>query len=167
MTTQVNPKIKIPLTTSGKIIEVIGLLLLFSFWYFTLSHYNQLPSIIPTHYGTNNVVDGYGSTWNIIMLPIVATILYLGLTIVARLPHKMNYLVTITEANARKQYSVITGMFRILKIAIVIVFFLIAFETVQIALGLPDLFGNWFLLIVFTLLFAPLFYFLIKSSKNA
>lgn len=167
MTTQVNPKIKIPLTTSGKIVEAIGVLLLFSFWYFTLSHYSQLPNIIPTHYGTNTVIDGYGSKWNIIMLPIVATILYLGLTIVARFPNKMNHLVTITEANARKQYSIITEMFRILKIAIVIVFFLIAFETVQIALGLPDVLGKWFLLIVFTLLFAPLFYFLIKSSKNA
>jgi hypothetical protein len=167
MTSPANPEIKIPLTTTGKITEAIGLLLLFSFWYFTLSLFSQLPNIIPTHYRTNNVVDGYGSKWNIIMLPIVASILYLGLTIVARFPHKMNHLVTITEANARKQYSIITEMFRILKIAIVIVFFIIAFETVQIALGLPDVFGKWFLLIAFTLVFAPIFYFLIISSKNA
>ncbi|QBZ98662.1 DUF1648 domain-containing protein [Flavobacterium sangjuense] len=167
MNSQANPEIRIPLTTAGKIIEAIGLLLLVSFWYFTLSSYSQLPDIIPTHFRTNNVVDGYGNKWNIIMLPIIATILYLGLTIVARFPHKMNHLVTITEANARKQYSIITEMFRILKIAIVIVFFLIAFETVQIALGLPDVLEKWFLLIVFTLVFAPIFYFLIISSKNA
>ena len=162
-----NPKIKIPLTTTGKIIEAIGLLIVVSFWYFTMSHYSHLPDIIPTHFSANNKVDGYGAKWNIIMLPVIGTILYLGLTIVARFPHKMNHLVTITEANARKQYTIMTGMFRIMKIAIVLVFFLMAFETVQTALDLPDVFGKYFLLIVFALIFVPIFWLLILSSKNA
>lgn len=167
MTSPTNPRINIPLTYTGKIIEIVGLLLLVLFWYFTLSHYNELPNSIPTHFKANNVVDGYGSKWNIIMLPIVATIMYLGLTIVARFPHKMNHFVTITEANARKQYSIITGMFRIMKITIVLVFFMMTFETVQIALGLPDVFGKWFILIAFALIFVPIFWLLILSSKNA
>lgn len=166
MECQANPEIRISLTTSGKIIEAIGFLLLVSFWYYTLTHYGELPDSIPTHYKANNVVDGYGNKWNIIMLPIVATILYLGLTIVAGFPHKMNHFVTITETNARKQYAIITGMFRVLKIAIVSIFFLMTFETVQIALGLPDVFGKWFILIVFALIFVPIFCFLILSSKN-
>lgn len=167
MASPTNPRIKIPLTTTGKIIEVVGLLLLVSFWYFTLSHYSDLPDIIPTHFSSNNKVDGYGAKWSIITLPVIGTIMYLGLTIVARFPHKMNHFVTITEANARKQYTIMTGMFRIMKIAIVLVFFLIAFETVQIALGLPDILGKWFLLIVFALIFVPIFWLLILSSKNA
>lgn len=163
----VQPKIDIPLTLGDKVVEAIGLLLVIAFWYFTLSHFSQLPDTIPTHFRTNGEVDGYGNKWEIIILTIVGTLLYLGLSIVSRYPHKMNYLVTITEANAVKQYSIVIKMFRILKIAIVMIFFLMAFETVQIALGLSDVFGKWFLLIVMALLFVPIFFFLILSSKNA
>jgi uncharacterized membrane protein len=167
MPDSVNPNIKIPITSTGKIMEAIGLLILIAFWVYTLAYYSQLPDIIPTHFSTGGKVDGYGNKWMIITLPIIGTMLYLGLTFIARYPHKMNYMVTITEANAVKQYSIVAKMFRVMKIAILLVFFLIAFETVQVALGLPNVLGKWFLLIIFAMVFIPVFFFLIISSKNA
>ncbi|MCF6132216.1 DUF1648 domain-containing protein [Flavobacterium wongokense] len=161
-----NPIIETPITLAGKIMEFAGVLLLIAFWVYTLSHFEQLPDIIPTHFRTNGDIDGYGSKWSIIFLPIVGTLMYLGLTVV-RYPHKMNYLVTITEANAKKQYLIVISMFRMLKMAIVIVFFLIAFETIQLAMGFPDVLGKWFLLLVTALVMGPVFCYLIIPSKNA
>lgn len=161
------PKLKIPLTTTDRVMEVTALLLLLAFWVFTLFNLPKLPDIIPTHFGSGGQVDGYGDKWTLISLPGVATLLYLLLTFVARHPHKMNYMVEITPQNALKQYSIVTGMFRIIKIAIIIVFFMIGFQTVQIAMGAPDFLGKWFVMIMFGLIFVPIFYFLIQSSKNA
>lgn len=163
----INPKVTVPVSATAKAIEVLGLLLLLAFWFFTLSHYAQLPDIIPTHFNASGEVDGYGSKWLIITLPAVGTLMYFGLTLAAKYPHKMNYAVTITEANAEKQYSIVTEMFRVMKIALVFVFFILTYQTVQIASDLPDIFGKSFLFLVFGLVFAPVFYFLIQSSKNA
>lgn len=161
------PKIKIPLTMTDKIVELIGLLVLIGFWIFTLTHYSQLPDIIPTHFGAEGKPDGYGEKWTLFLLPIIGSTLYIALTILARFPHKMNYSATITEINAAKQYTIMVQMLRVLKVMILLVFFVLDYKTVQIALGLPDLFGRWFLLLVFALFFVPIFYFLIQSSKNA
>src|SRR6218665_387519 len=110
MAVQANPKIAIPLTVSDKIIEITGLVVLVAFWCFTLFHYNQLPEIIPTHFTSNGEVDGYGGKWTIILSPIIATILYLGITLASRFPHKLNYAVEITPGNAQKQYTIFIGL---------------------------------------------------------
>jgi uncharacterized membrane protein len=161
------PLIKIPLTLTDKIMEMIGILVLVTFWFFTLTNYKQLPEIIPTHFGSGGIPDGFGSKWTILLLPIVGALFYIGLSIFSRYPHKFNYSVTITEANAEKQYTIVTRMLRVMKIMLLLVFFVLDYKTIQIALSLPDLFGRWFLLLVFALVFVPIFYFLIQSSKNA
>lgn len=163
----VKPKIKIPLTVTDKILEATGLLILMAFWIYTLSHYNQLPEIIPTHFDGSGKPDGYGAKWTIITLPIVSTILFIGLTVLTRFPHKFNYMATITQDNAEKQYKIMTKMLRMLNVMLLLVFFLLDYQTIRIALNLPDLFGRWFMLLVFAMVFVPIFYFLIQSSKNS
>jgi uncharacterized membrane protein len=167
MTATERPILKLTLTKTDKCIEFIGLLLVLGFWLYTVFHYKSLPEIIPTHFSGGGKVDGYGSKLTIISLPIVGSLLYLSLTILSKYPHKFNYTVAISEANAMKQYSIITRMLRVMKVMLVIVFFLIDYQTTQIALGMPNNFGKWFLLLDFTLIFAPIFYFLIQSSKNS
>ena len=167
MTDLARPKIKIQLTTTDKIIEVVGLLVLIGFWFFTLFYYKQLPDIIPTHFGAEGKPDGFGEKYTILFLPIVGSLIYIALTILARFPHKMNYTAMITEANAAKLYTTMTRMLRVLKVVMVLVFFVLDYKTIQIALELPDLFGKWFLLLVFALVFVPIFYFLIQISKNS
>ena len=161
------PIIKIPLTIADKVFEIIGILVLIAFWIFTLKNYHLLPEIIPTHFDGSGKPDGYGAKWTIITLPIVGTLMYIALTLLVRIPHKFNYIVAITEANAALQYRIMTKMLRRLKIVLLLVFFLLDYQTVQIALGWPDIFGRWFILILFATLFIPIFYFLIQSSKNS
>lgn len=161
------PKIPLPLSAAAKVLEVIGLILQLGLWYFTLSGFSQLPDIIPSHFRANGEVDGYAGKWTFLLLSAIATLLYLGLTLAGRSPHKMNYMVAITQENAFKQYTIVTWMYRVMKIAITIVFWLIAYQTVTVASGVPGFIGAWFMPLVFALVMAPVFYFLILSSKNS
>lgn len=161
------PIVKIPLTLFDKSVEVIGLLILLSFWIFTLFYYNQLPDIIPTHFGAEGKPDGFGPKWTIVILPLISTLIYAFMTVAARFPHKMNYTATITQANAKKQYTTMTKMLRMLKVILLLVFFVTDYKTMQIALVWPDVLGRWFLLLVFAMVFVPIFFFLIQSSKNS
>lgn len=167
MATTPRPVIKLPFTLFDKSIEVIGLLVLIGFWVFTLYYYPTLPDTIPTHFGGDGEPDGFGSKEMILGLPIVSTILYLALTIFSHFPHKMNYSVTITAENAEVQYRIMSRMIRVLKVVVLLIFWILDYKTVQVALQWPDVLGRWFLLLLFALLFGPLFYFLIQLSKNS
>ncbi|WP_395633299.1 DUF1648 domain-containing protein [Flavobacterium sp.] len=161
------PILRLPLTPFDRSVEVVGLLLLIGFWIFTVKFYPSLPEIIPTHFGGGGEPDGFGSKATILGLPIVSTVLYVILMIFSRYPHKMNYSATITAENAEVQYRIMTRMIRVLKVFVLLIFWILDYKTVQIALGWPDVLGSWFLFLLFALLFSPIFYFLIQSSKNS
>jgi uncharacterized membrane protein len=166
MVTSDRPILKLPLTPFDLSVEVLGFLVLIGFWIFTIHFYPSLPEVIPTHFGGGGEPDGFGSKETILGLPIVSTVLYVMLTVFSRFPHKMNYTVSITETNAEMQYRIMTRMIRVLKVFVLAVFWLLDYKTVQIALAWPDLLGNWFLFLLFAMIFGPLFYFLIQLSKN-
>lgn len=167
MVTSNRPILKLPLMPFDLSVEVLGLLLLIGFWIFTVNFYPLLPETITTHFGGGGEPDGFGSKVTILGLPVVSTVLYLLLTLFCRYPHKMNYSVTITAENAERQYRIMTRMIRVLKVFVLLIFWVLDYKTVQIALGWPDILGKWFLFLLFALLFAPLFYFLIQLSKNS
>jgi len=58
-------------------------------------------------------------------------------------------------------------MMRVMKLMLVILFFMMTYQTVQSALGINSFITKNGFFIDFALLFVPLFYFLIKMSKNA
>ena len=167
MVTSNRPILKLPLMPFDRSIEVLVWLLFIVFWIFTVTFYPSLPEIIPTHFGGGGEPDGFGSKATILGLPIVSTVLYVMLSIFSRYPHKMNYSTNITAENAEVQYRIMTRMIRVLKVFVLLIFWILDYKTVQIALGWPDVLGKWFLLLLFTLLFAPIFYFLIQFSKNS
>lgn len=133
---------------------------------FVLHHYSNLPEEIPIHYNGSGEVDAYGGKNNLFSLPIVATILIIGLYILNKFPHTFNYPSAITEENASRMYANATRLIRFLQVSVLILFFTITFQTIRVAEGQTDGLGNWFMLLVFALTFLPIFYFLIISSKQ-
>ena len=59
----------------------------------------SLPSTIPVHYGFAGQPDAWGGKAELLELPVMSILLYLGLTLLARYPDKLNYPWTITERN--------------------------------------------------------------------
>ena len=163
---EVRPKIKLELTTADKAFELVGWLSIAAVWILTIKSYNNLPDTIPIHYNTLGQADGFGGKSNILTLPIIATILFVGMTILSKFPHIFNYPINITNENALSQYTNATRLIRYLKLILVILFGLIAFKTIQNANGQAVGLGVWFLPLTLGLIFIPLIYFIVQSFKT-
>jgi uncharacterized membrane protein len=160
------PKRKLELTTADKIFEIVGWLLVVEIWILILTNYSNLPETIPTHYNGIGKADGFGGKSTIFTLPLIATILFIGLTVLNRFPHVFNYPINITEDNALKQYTYATRLIRYLKLFIVFIFGLIAFKTIQNANGESDGLGEWFLPLAMGLISIPLIYYVTNLFKT-
>lgn len=160
------PKIKLQLSSTDKTVEAIGWMIILATWILVLVYYSKLPETIPIHYNGSGVADGFGKKINILTLPIVSTILFVGLTVLNNYPYLYNYTSTISEENAYYQYTNATRLIRYMKLAIAIIFGYLVFMTIQNAKGNADGLGVLFLPFTMGLLFIPIFYFLIKSSKT-
>ena len=159
------PKIKLIPTTADKLVDLLGWLILLALWGWTITHYSSLPGTIPTHFNAAGEADGFGSKVSLIALPVIATLLFIGLTVLNRYPHSFNYPSPVTQDNALRQYTLATSMLRYLKLVLVLVFGGIEFMTIQHATGKEGGLGVWFLPLTLVLIFLPLIYFLIKSVQ--
>jgi len=159
------PRIKLELTQSDKTFELIGWLLICAVWTLTISNYKGLPDIIPTHYNASGIADGFGEKWMILTLPLVATVLFTGLTILNKFPHIFNYPNEVSTENALRQYTIATRLIRFLKLIIVVIFGLISYQTISHANGQTKGLGMWFLPVTIGLIFIPIIYFLLQYSQ--
>jgi uncharacterized membrane protein len=160
------PKIKLALTLADKLFEIVGWLLLLFIWGLTITNYASLPKTIPTHYNAAGQADGFGGKAFILTLPLLATILFIGLTLLNKFPQVFNYPTPVTQDNAFKQYTNATQLIRYLKLVIVVIFGLITFKTIQHANGASKGLGLSFLPLTLGLIFIPLMVFVIKSLKT-
>lgn len=125
------PKIKLGLTTTDKIFEILGWTSVLAIWVLTITNYTSLPDTIPIHYNGAGQADGFGGKVNILTLPLIATVLFVGLTILNKFPHIFNYPTNITADNALRQYTSATRLIRYLKFIIVVIFGLISIQTIR------------------------------------
>jgi len=160
------PKIKLELATTDKVFEGIGWVALLAIWILIISSYSNLPETIPTHFNGSGKADGFGSKVNILALPIIATVIFIGLTILNKFPYVFNYPTNITEDNAIRQYTNATRLVRYLKLIVVVVFGLIAYKTIESTSGQSDGLGVWFLPLTLGAIFIPMTYFAIKAFKT-
>jgi uncharacterized membrane protein len=160
------PIIKLELTAFDKALEIFGWTLIVAIWVLTITNYTNLPDTIPIHYNIEGQADGFGEKRNILTLPVIATVLFIGLTILNKFPHIFNYPTNITADNALKQYTNATRLIRYLKLVIVFIFGLIVFKTIQNANGEADGLGVWFLPLTIGLIIIPLTKYVLKSFKT-
>lgn len=164
---QERPKIKLTLTRLDKALEICGVILLTVMWIFTVYNYLQSPDIVPIHFKLSGQPDGYGSKMTLLLLPFIATTIYLGLTQLNRFPHIFNYTAKITADNADKQYTVATRLIRILKAAVVLIFAIDSLSVFLITKRLFSGLGPWFFPLTILILAVPIIYTLFQSlSKN-
>ena len=166
MTPEERPKLKIQLRPSDQVFELLGWGVLLALWIWTGTSYSSLPDTIPTHFNAAGEADGFGRKVSIVGLPLIATLLYIGLTLLNRFPHIFNFPTPITPDNALSQYTNATRMIRFLKLILVLVFAGISFQTIQQAKGTGEGLGVWFLPLTLVLVFMPLVYFVVKSFRS-
>ena len=156
------PKIELELTRFDKTLEILGWISVLVIWILVITNYITLPDTIPIHYNSLGVADRFGGKENILTLPIVATILFIGLTMLNQFPHLFNYPTEITDDNALRQYTYATRLLRYLKFIILVIFGAITWQTISNVHKI----GIWFLPTTVALMLIPLIYFLIKSLNS-
>ncbi len=157
--------IRFPLT--DKMFEVAGICATLVLLVLPFIYYRDLPDEIPTHFGFRGTPDGFGSKGSIWSLPIIGLLLYTGLTL-------LNYFVIVktklspTEKDgdtlARKN---ILRLMQMLKLILSVSFAYILWMTIQVALGMSEGLGTWFLPTFLVLLtFLPIVFLLSVAGKS-
>ena len=148
------------------LIEVFALAGILFFAGYAIYNYSHLPASIPTHFNGSGKADDYGGKESFLILPGVALFIYILLTLISRVPHTFNFTVKITPANALRQYTLATRMIRVLKTVITWLFWYISYTTIQVARGVSEGLGGWFLPVILGFIFVPvIIYFLMARMK--
>lgn len=159
------PHINLKLRPADVLLEMLGSLAILAVWGLVISNYSSLPDSIPTHFNAAGEPDDFGGKASLLVLPIISTILFFGLTFLNNFPEIFNYPVDITLENAPAQYKNIQRMIRYLKMVIVWIFGFIVFRNVQIGQGIRDNLGSGFLPITLLAIFIVPIFFLVYSVQ--
>lgn len=93
---------------------------------------------IPTHFDLAGHPNAYGPPQMLLVLPAVALVLYLLITVVSRNPAVFNYPVRVTPKNRQRLQELALNMIAFLKAETVILFALIQYQTIDSARNLQS-----------------------------
>jgi uncharacterized membrane protein len=134
--------------------ECIAIALLLFLWGATIWAYFYLPQSIPVHFNFKGVADRYGSKSNLFLLAIIATIIYVVLTLLPRKLNHFNFPNTKTKENTAAQIAIAGNVFLYLKIIVLFIFLILNLLTCFVSLKLAVGIGGWFYLLL-AMLFIP------------
>ncbi|MDO7847230.1 DUF1648 domain-containing protein [Hymenobacter sp. M29] len=153
------PKIEVPLLPADKAAEIAAWGALAVLWALTIWYLIRLPDTIPVHFNGAGEPDRYGEKGSLGVVSLVATALFGAMTAVtnavSKYPHMLNYMVTITPANALRQYRGAIRVARSFRIGLVLVFLQLLYETARVATGQAAGLGAWSMPVDFGLLLLP------------
>ena len=159
------PKINPPLSAFDIVLEGLAAVAIIYMFVQLIMTWATLPEQVPSHFNASGKADDWGSKSSMLILPMVAVVMYTGLTVVSRFPHTFNFPATLTESNALKQYKLAKSLLSFLKLSVIGVFLYIQAFTIRTALGEAAGLGITFL--VFTLLgtFIPIVVYMILAAR--
>jgi uncharacterized membrane protein len=158
------PVLKIPKTKLEIALTTISLLLLIANFIYLCVEWSSIPDKVPMHFNAAGEVDRWGGKGGVIVLPFIATFLWLLLTALEKYPHTYNY-IKLSEDNVERQYKNARMMMNVTKATIVIYMVYLSWQTVQVAYGNQVGLGVWELPIFLLLLFGSMAFFMIRSIK--
>ncbi len=154
------------MSTGDRLLENLGWLIVLLMWIFLFLNYSKMPDTIPTHYDAAGNPDDFGSKLSFLFIPIMGSVLFVGLTILNGFPHIFNYPFKISEANKEKQYRLATRMIRMLKLSIVIVFSLLMNMVYRTAFLEQSKLNIWFMPLSLALIFIPIIVYFVQAYKS-
>jgi uncharacterized membrane protein len=122
--------------------------------------WNSIPEKIPGHYNATGVIDRWGNKGELLIIPIIAWIMYIGITVIEKFPQIWNTGVQITEQNKERVYRILKDLIETEKVLMVAVFVFITINS-SLSKGLP----MWFLPVFLILMFGSLILFILKLVK--
>ncbi len=162
---EIRPKLKPELSAADKIFEISGWAALAILWVLTSFIYSNLPEIIPIHFDASGQANDHENKLAIMFLPVIVTLVFIGLTVLNQYPHIFNYPTKITPENAIRQYRNATSMIRFLKFILSIVGCLIILMISLTVAGKSGGISVWLQPLILGLILIPLSFFIVKAIR--
>jgi hypothetical protein len=96
---------------------------------FVYTRWNQLPSQIPGHYNAMGKIDRWGSKNEILIMPIMGTLLYIFITVMSFFPQTWNLPVKVTDENKETVYTSAKSLIIFTKVEVLSIFLYITYYT--------------------------------------
>lgn len=154
------------ISLADKVLEVAGLATFIAIIALPAVFYADLPEEIPTHFNFKGQPDAWGSKSSVWLLPAVAAVLYIGLSV-------LNYFLWVKppgQASGKNDLQVFGQVFQLLqtlKFLLNLSFVYIISATIRVALRMAEGLGVWFLPVFITVMTViPLFYLVKIAGKT-
>lgn len=159
------PRIKLKHSFSDRILIGVSCMLLIAMWIYTFFHYSNLPDSIPVHFDASGMPTRFGHKASLFALPSIATVQYVALSVLNKYPHVFNYPISLNAENAERQYRNATQMMRWVNLMLLLLFSGLVWRIVNVVRVGSSTLDRWFLPVSIVLLFLPIVYFLVRSSR--
>lgn len=87
---------------------------------------------VPLHFNARGEIDGWGDTWTVLLLPVIALGLYGLLTWVQRHPRRCNYPVEINDENREQAYRQMSRIVYRIKVLVMALFLYLTLGVAQV-----------------------------------
>lgn len=159
------PKLKIPKTKSEWAWDIVGYAFYIGSIVFLFLMWGDLPDKIPAHFNGAGEVDRWGAKGELFLLPGIGLFLLVFLQVLEKFPEAHNYPARLNESNVEKFYLSSRKLLNQLKNICLIIFSLLLFEIISVAMGWGFGLGKWILpLLIIGTLF-PIVWGVMKQKK--
>lgn len=147
-------------TRFHRIMNIIAIMVMLGTLLFLVLYWKNIPDSVPGHFNAAGEADRWGSKMEVLICPVFMLMIYGIITLTERHPQVWNTGVTVTPENQHLVYRELMSMIVVMKLLLVCDF---AFITVTTAFGanLPV----WFLVVVMTMLFGSIVFFMIRIYR--
>lgn len=129
------PRFDVPKTLPDYVGQVLGFAGACSGVLLLLIVWGDLPEQIPRHFGITGEPTAWSGRWSAAFGVGIALLIFVGLTLLARVPHIYNYPWPITDQNAEIQYRLMRSLVIWLNAVSVLMMVSIVWSQVRVALG--------------------------------
>lgn len=143
------------------ILNLLCLILLIGITLWLTIFWDRIPDQVPMHYDFAGNINRWGKKSEMLLLPVMAWLLYLLLTVIERFPKIWNTGVTVTEENRERVYTSLLHLISTMKFIIVCIFTWLIVQT-PLGISLP----GWFMIVVLLAVFGNMGFWLGEVYKN-
>jgi len=160
MTRPEQPKLDLERSAVEIVVQMIGAVAVAASVFTVVYFWSELPGRVPIHFDITGQPDGFGGRIWIVLLPLVSTVLWGGMTLLCSIPHQYNYVWKITPENARRQYRLARVLLSAMGSGAAVLLSFLTLEICRIATGRSGMLGSlWSVSLLGFLLVALVWYF--------
>lgn len=142
------------------ILNLLCILLLVGNSVYLILSWKHIPESVPGHYNAAGAIDRWAKKTELLMMPIVAWVMYIGITFLERFPQLWNTGVKVTPENSHRIYRILKSMIGTTKLIMVAVFTFLSFHQAT-ARALPV----WFLPVFLGLTFGTIAFSIVRLVR--